>query len=249
MTTFTPIPGPIVKAVCAVQATLEAVKKSQNNQHGGYKFASTDDIYAAVTQKMGQVGLVCLPLEEEAKIERHQNKDGKDVPWLRVVYNFVLATEEASWLDERNRRTLLIQITGPQTFQAALSYCEKSYLRALFKIPTGDMDLDALPDSYEYNPIKFGSREPNATLTPPPPPPVVVERVADAETPDKFDAAAFIVHLDTRLSKAMSEDDLDSEWQQSEEAMDGHLSRTEREHAASIYAKHSFRIKATGEQK
>ena len=54
MTDITQIPGSIVKAVCAVQTTVDAVKKSQENKHGGYKFASTDDIYAATSQKMGK---------------------------------------------------------------------------------------------------------------------------------------------------------------------------------------------------
>ncbi len=59
----------------------------------------------------------------------------------------MLATSEATWTDKRSRRTLYIQVTGPQTFQAAQSYAEKAYLRSLFKIPTGDMDLDSLAQS------------------------------------------------------------------------------------------------------
>jgi hypothetical protein len=136
------LPASIVKAICRVQSTLDAVKKSQRNAHGGYNFASTDDIYAELTRRMSEAGLVVLSLEDEAEVLRVE-KDGKTSQWLRVVFSFVLATEDATWSDKRARRTLMLQITGPQTFQAAQSYAEKAYLRALFKIPTGDMDLDA----------------------------------------------------------------------------------------------------------
>ena len=174
--TTTQIPGSIVKAVCAVMSTLDSVKKSQKNQHGGYMFSSTDDIYAAITRKMGEVGLLCLGLEHgEPEISKHE-KDGKMVQWMKVTYAFVLATEDATWTDPDAKRTLISQITGPQTFQAAQSYAEKSYLRSLFKIPTGDMDLDSLPENYEYAPIVFKSREPAAVVPPPAPPAAPTEK-------------------------------------------------------------------------
>lgn len=144
---MTPIPGSIVKAICQIKATLEAVKKTQRNQHGGYNFASTDDIYAAIARKMGEVGLTLFALEIDAEIKRFENKDGKTVQWLHAVYQFVLATEPDTWTDPRARRTVYVQITGPQTFQAAQSYAEKSYFRSMFSIPTGDMDLDAMPQA------------------------------------------------------------------------------------------------------
>lgn len=145
------IPKSIVKAVCEIKKTLEAVSKTGRNGHGGYNFSSTDDIYAALARKMGQVGLVIMPLEEKCEIVRieKQDKDGKTitVQWLHVEYSFVLATDEDTWADDRSKRTLFIQITGPQTFQAATSYAEKAYLRSLFKIPSGDMDLDSMPEA------------------------------------------------------------------------------------------------------
>jgi len=141
----TAIPSSIVVAICQIQATLEAVKKSNRNQHGNYMFASTDDIYAALTRKMGEVGLLCLVLEEKDVEIVRVEKDGKTSQWGKFVFAFVLATKEATWTDPRNRRSLFIQITGPQTFQAANSYAEKSYLKSLFKLPTGDMDLDQMP--------------------------------------------------------------------------------------------------------
>lgn len=142
-----PIPAPIVAAICKIQATLAAVAKSNTNSHGGYKYASADDIYAALAHKMGEVGLVVVTLEESCDIKRLEGKEGKTAQWAHLEFSFLLATADATWTDKRLRRTLYILVTGPQTFQAAQSYAEKAFLRSLFKIPTGDMDLDAMPQS------------------------------------------------------------------------------------------------------
>jgi len=143
------IPKSIVRAVCKVQATVEAVSKSQFNKQGGYKFASADDIYAAIARKFGEVGLMIYPLElsqPEIKRVEKTDRDGelKVSQWGQFHFGYVLATEEDTWFDTRSSRTILIQILGPQTFNAAESYCQKQYLRSLLKLPTGDMDLDSM---------------------------------------------------------------------------------------------------------
>lgn len=144
--TVQPIHGSIVKAICEIMCTVEAVSKSQRNTHGEYNFASTDDIYAAVTRKMGHVGLVLVTREDSCEIVRVE-KEGKTSQWARLSFSFVLATQDGTWSDDAARRTLFIQVTGAQTFQAAQSYAEKAFLRSLFKLPTGDMDLDSMPQS------------------------------------------------------------------------------------------------------
>lgn len=155
--TIAPIHGSIVRALCKVQASIEAVTKSEFNKHGQYKFASTDDIYAALTRKLGEAGLMIYPLELEPVQEikdtvgvydRDGQKTGeKTVTKLRFRYGYVLATEEATWFDPKSARTLILLHTGPQTFNAAESFCQKAYLRALLKLPTGDQDLDGLPQA------------------------------------------------------------------------------------------------------
>lgn len=154
---FQAIPPSIVQALCKVQASIEAVSKSQFNPQGKYKFASADDIYAAVARRFGEAGLIILPMEmEPPKIERVEKeytdersgeKSTKVSQWGRFCFGYVLATPEATWFDPRSSRTIFIQILGPQTFNAAESYCQKQYLRALLKLPTGDMDLDGLPQA------------------------------------------------------------------------------------------------------
>lgn len=142
----TPIPSSIVQAICQIMSSVDAVKKSQINQHGSYKYASTDDIYAATTRKMGEVGLLVMSLEDKCEIKRIE-RDNKTSQWAHMEFSFVLATTRDTWTDARAKRTLYIQVTGAQTFQAAQSYAEKAYLRSLFKLPTGDMDLDSMPQA------------------------------------------------------------------------------------------------------
>lgn len=159
------IPGSIVKAISAIRASIAAVSKSQYNKHGGYKFAGTDDIYAALTRKMGEVGLAVLGLEDFCEIKRFEttDKDGnpKVSQWAHFQFSFVLATADATWTDKRFCRTLYIQVTGPQTFQSAQSYAEKALYRSLFSIPTGDMDLDSMPQAdNEDDQVALSNRAP-----------------------------------------------------------------------------------------
>lgn len=158
----TPIPASIVVARSKIMATVEAVKKSSFNEHGRYKFASTDDIYAVLARKMGEVQLNCDALEVLCEIKRFdkpakekgqfvRDKDGnivtETVQWAHIVYQFVWSTPDDTWTDPNAKRTLFIQVTGAQTFQAAQSFAEKAYLRSSFKIPSGDMDLDSMPQA------------------------------------------------------------------------------------------------------
>lgn len=170
MNPIEPIPGSIVKALCAVQSSIGAVAKTQFNKQGGYKFASADDIYAAVARKFGEVGLMIYPLEmEQPEIKRVEKTDKQTgavtiSQWGQFCFGYMLATEDASWFDPRSSRTIFIQILGPQTFNAAESYCQKQYLRALLKLPTGDMDLDSMPQGDdEETQIKMLRRNPKSS--------------------------------------------------------------------------------------
>ncbi len=150
------VPPSIVVAICRVKSSMEVVAKAHQNAHGNYKFTSIDDIDASLVHRMGEAGLTILVLEEETpeikrveidQFDREGANTGKKVQqWGKFVFSFVLATKEATWFDRRNKRTLMVQIMGPQTYQAAASYAEKAYYKSLFKIPTGDMELDSLAE-------------------------------------------------------------------------------------------------------
>lgn len=146
----------IVMAIANVQANMKSVAKDGRNGHGGYDFSSTDAIYASLSVKMGQAELTMITLEDEPemKIVETTDKQGniRKQQWCKFGFQFILATPEGTWTDDRCKRSLFIQILGAQTFMAAQSYAEKSFLRSLFKIPTGDLDLDALPQDEAATP-------------------------------------------------------------------------------------------------
>lgn len=200
-----PMPSSIVKAVCAIKSTLEAVKKSRRNQHGGYDYASIDDIQAALTNKMGEVGLIVLGMEDSVETISKTNKEGKDATWIKVVILYVLATETDTWIHPKAKRTVMLQFTGPQSFQAAHSFAEKSFLKSLFDIPTGDMELDALPEDFTYRGVF------DRTDAPPPPPPPLggmtgtqyEQTLIDAKRNDEL-----LADLDTELATIDSIDSL-----------------------------------------
>ena len=139
-------------ALAKVQASVEAVAKSNFNKHGQYKYSSVDDIYAAVTRKLGEAGVIIYPLELEqpsaksSQVDQFDKEGGKTgtktVTSLTFRFGYVLATAEHTWFDPRSARTITVLHTGPQTYNAAEGYCQKAFLRGLFKLPTGDIDLD-----------------------------------------------------------------------------------------------------------
>jgi len=236
-----PIPSSIVLAIAAVMSSLEAVKKSNKNTHGGYNFASTDDIYAAITKKMGEIGFVVIAMEEAPpEIKSVSSNDGKPSQWMRISHLFVLATKDATWTDRRCRRTLTLQITGPQSFQAAQSYNEKAFLRSLFKIPTGDMDLDALPEGFEFNPLSF-----SAPKAPPPAPAGADEslksdestvremtQIAGAKAPDMKDV---LKNVDIAMSSAADIDQINGIVEKFHAKYDGFIDQMARAGLDAIY--------------
>jgi hypothetical protein len=152
-----PKPASIVRAITAVKRDMEVLAKEQNNSHGGYKYTSADQIYAFVSTRMAAAGLVIDCLEaEDPKIWTRNTADtrgnAKESQWMRIKFLFVLSTEEDTWSDPRATRTLAMPMTGPQSFMGAQSYAEKSYLRSLFKIPTGDVELDAMVEDGTFRP-------------------------------------------------------------------------------------------------
>ena len=146
------MPASIVQAVAKIQRAVQSVKRDGRNSHGGYEYASTDAIYAAISAKMGEAGLTILTLEDDPEFK---TVDGPKGPqrWCRFKFRFILATEDGTWTDASCARTLYMQVLGPQTHMAAQSYAEKTFLRSLFKLPTGDLDLDQLPTD-EEKPVK-----------------------------------------------------------------------------------------------
>ena len=90
---------------------------------------------------MGQAGLAAFSMQaKEPEVEKF-NHNGKTVVFVTFHSRMILATEKDTF--DAGTRSLRIQYTGPQTYQAAQSYLEKQFYKSLFSLATGDRDLDA----------------------------------------------------------------------------------------------------------
>lgn len=144
---FISIPGSIVKAIAAVQSHVDAIAKKNVNQFGKYKYVSADDIYAHLTNKLAEIGLVILPIEITPVETKMVETSKGPKQHAKFHYGFVLCVGDDTYFDPRLSRSMFIEVTGSQTYQAAESYLQKTFLRGLFKIPTGDLDLDSIPST------------------------------------------------------------------------------------------------------
>lgn len=126
--------------VAHVKAGLPKVPKSAHNQHGGYFHATADDVYRAVRGLMAEARLSIQIHIATCDMEKVRNAKGEDKMWVRFEADIWLDAPDAP--DESVRRHLMLPLTGPQTYEAAITYLQKQYLRQRFLIDTGEVDAD-----------------------------------------------------------------------------------------------------------
>ena len=144
----------IAERVSAAKAEIGPVPKNAFNQHGKYKYASVDDVYHAVRPVMAKHGLDCkLTRTEKAIVE-----SAKGTPWLHLTYEVWL--EAAGVAEARQVRDIALPLTGPQAFEAAVSYVKKQYLRGRFEIETGEYDADETAPATADDPVPAAAPAP-----------------------------------------------------------------------------------------
>lgn len=141
-----PMPVEIAKAVIAVKRQIERIGKDETNAFAKFKYASVDQFYEAVGPLMAQAGLFDLVQEVDLNVEMRevQQENGaiKKSLWLTANYEIWMYHESGCQFGPIPRK-IIVPATGPQAFGSGQSYVEKYFLRALFKIPTGEADADA----------------------------------------------------------------------------------------------------------
>lgn len=143
-----PMPKEIAGAIVLVMRAVGKLAKESKNQHGGYRYASVDAFLEATNPACAEAGLIIMPIELEATDDEIEvwDKDGRSRKRrvMRFKYAFQLVHESGEvWMNPRDVRSVILDYTGPQTFNAAQSYALKVFMRGLFQIPTGDPDADA----------------------------------------------------------------------------------------------------------
>lgn len=137
-----PMPKLIAEAVAHVMSKVTKLEHTETNTHGNYRYASVDDFYEMVRPLMAEAGLVIIPEELETSMVTTQSQSSTR-SWLKIKYDFTLNVGGQEW-EYRPKRTAMADATmGSQAFGAAASYAEKFFLRALFKVSTGEPDMDA----------------------------------------------------------------------------------------------------------
>jgi len=143
------MPKEIAGAIVLVMRAIGRLVKDGKNNHGGYSYASTDAFLEAINPACAEAGLIVKPRCVESSVVSVEvlDKTSKQVVQKRMVqatYSFILIHESgATWSDDSERRTIMLDHTGPQSFGAAESYAVKTFMRSLFLVATGDKDADA----------------------------------------------------------------------------------------------------------
>ena len=143
MTDTTQKVASLTQRVAYVKGELEAVPKNATNHHGKYKYASVDDVYHAVRPLMAEVEIdIKLDL-----VEKQVAENSKGTQYLHLTAKIWL--ESPGEKEEPQTRYLALPLTGPQTFEAAVSYLAKQFLRQRFCIETGEYDADDVAPATE----------------------------------------------------------------------------------------------------
>lgn len=179
------IPAPIAKAMGEVNRQVRRLKRDGDNKAQGFKFASIDAFLETVGGWCADAGLIIVPEEVEANrvvIGTFKNRYGeeKDEVVLRCVYRFWLIHESGVIWQHPMLRRIELQALGAQSYGSAESYVLKRFLRALFKVPTGDA-LDpasdvADPDAQPRKPARGDGIDGLERPTAGPPPGVTAAR-------------------------------------------------------------------------
>lgn len=194
------MPPEIGKAIVAVKKQVRSLGKDQENKFARFRYVSVDQFYAEIGQLMAAEGLFVVTDETSIITERREtsNDQGqvKAAVWITAAYELMLFHESGAEYGPIHR-TIMVQATGPQAFGAGMSYVEKYFLRALFKVPTGEEDADASPQ--EGVPAGVASRASKITpaVAPPPSRQSQIARIAVRRLRQEIAAAESIAQLNS----------------------------------------------------
>lgn len=131
----------LTKAVATVMNAVKRVAKDDRNSHGGYNYASVDDIKDSLRPLLAKAGLEVRINETEYALETLKTKSGESLS-ARVTFEIKLRHDSGAE-DEPERTTVVLPHTGAQTTGAAKSYALKEWIKGRFLVSTGEADADA----------------------------------------------------------------------------------------------------------
>lgn len=142
------MPPAIAAAIVQVKKEVKQLGKDEENKFAKFNYVSVDKFYDVIGRLMAKAGLFIVTDETSiaAETREAQTEQGqvKKSIWITATYELTLFHESGAEYGPIHR-TIMVQATGPQAFGSGVSYVEKYFLRSLFKVPTGEQDVDAAP--------------------------------------------------------------------------------------------------------
>lgn len=129
-------PTAISNSLFEIQSKVKRLVHDSQNNHQHYKYVSVDAYYEFIRPLLNAAGLMIIPNEEDAGL----SPDGKT---LKIVFAFTILHKDGDVWDFPIRRTVYLPYHGAQSCGSALSYADKFIMRTLFKIPTGEYEVEA----------------------------------------------------------------------------------------------------------
>ena len=130
MTTEKMIYGKMIEVV----KRITKVGKTQKNTQQGFMFRGIDDVQNALNGIMGEVGVVCVPVEVEVKQSDRVSSKGTPMIHARARVKYRFYAEDGSFIDANMEGEAID--SGDKSTSKAISIAYKYLLLETFMIPT-----------------------------------------------------------------------------------------------------------------
>jgi hypothetical protein len=144
----------IVKSILATARAVGTLGKGALNPHGNYNYVSIDKFYESVARIANENGLNWVLRETLFEVLPNVGKTGA----IRVSYAVDMMHEAGETRLDFSQISIIHPVQGAQTVGSSMSYADKVLMRQLFKVPTGEKDIDA--DETDNRALDLGPTKP-----------------------------------------------------------------------------------------
>lgn len=125
-----------------LEATKDGVPKTGRNNHGGYNYASEDDVLNTIRPAMGKAGLILIPSTSgPARIEHGQTQKGSSNVTAYVTMEYTLAHVSGAVWPEKLHSEGMATDTQDKAVAQAITSAHKYFMLKFFMLAT-DQDPD-----------------------------------------------------------------------------------------------------------
>jgi uncharacterized protein Veg len=142
---ITQMPEPIIKAILAAQEEVKALGKNERNGYSRYDYAGIDQYYADIAPLIRKHGLSWTTRVENMHFLPQKPDEAERV--LAEV-SIDLKYQDGTVIENYASYDIIHLTMNAQTTGSIVSYANKFFMRAEFKVPTGEKDADAYPTTH-----------------------------------------------------------------------------------------------------